>query len=74
MRINIPLSVSTATIKALRAAIAHEQECDAYFPRRCSIRRSAGTETLFFSGRGCDTISAMQFFKTATRIVYPDTF
>ena len=72
MRINIPLSVSVATVKALRAAIVDARECDAYFPRRCSIRRSAGTEVLFFSGRGCDSISAMQFFKTATRIVYPD--
>ena len=72
MRINIPLSVSAATIKALRAAIADARECDAYFPRRCSIRRSTGTEALFFSGRGSDSISAMQFFKTATRIVYPD--
>ena len=71
MRINIPLSVSTATVKALRAAIRDAQIHDAYFPRRCSIRRSAGTEALFFSGRGCDTISALQFFKTATRVVYP---
>ena len=72
MRINLPLSVSTATIKALRAAIREAQIYDAYFPRHCSIRRSDGTEYLFFSGRGCDTISALQFFKTATRIVYPD--
>ena len=72
MRINLPLSASVATVKALRAAIRDAQIYDAYFPRRCSIRRSAGTETLFFSGRGCDTISAQQFFKTATRIVYPD--
>ena len=72
MRINIPLSTPVATVKALRAAIANARECDAYFPRRCSIRRSAGTEALFFSGRGCDTTSAMRFFKTATRIVYPD--
>ena len=72
MRINLPLSVSAATIKALRAAIADARSNDAYFPRRCSIRRSAGTEALFFSGRGSDTISAMQFFKIATRIVYPD--
>ena len=73
MRINIPLSVSAATIKALRAAIADARSRDAYFPRRCRIRRSAGTEALFFSGRGCDTSNAMRFFKTATRIVYPDS-
>ena len=72
MRINIPLSAPVATVKALRAAITDARDHDAYFPRRCSIRRSAGTEALFFSGRGCDSISATQFFKTATRIVYPD--
>ena len=72
MRINVPLSVSAATVKALRSAIADARSHDAYFPRHCSIRRSAGTEALFFSGRGCDTISAMQFFRIATRIVYPD--
>ena len=72
MRINLPLSTPVATVKALRAAIADARNSDAYFPRRCSIRRSAGTEALFFSGRGCDTISAMQFLKIAARIVYPD--
>ena len=72
MRINVPLSTPVATVKALRAAIADARSHDAYFPRRCSIRRSAGTEALFFSGGGCDTISALQFFKVATRIVYPD--
>ena len=72
MRINVPFYASAEAIKALRTAIADARSCDAYFPRRCSIRRSAGTEALFFSGRGCDTISAMQFLKITTRIVYPD--
>ena len=72
MRINLPLSVSGATVKSLRAAIVNARSHDAYFPRRCSIRRSAGTEAMFFSGRGCDTVSAMRLLKTATRIVYPN--
>ena len=71
MRINVPFYTSAEAIKALRTAIVYARECDAYFPRRCSIHKNTN-EFLFFSGRGCDTSNAMQFFKTVARIIHQD--
>ena len=69
MRINVPFYASADAIKALRTAVADARSQDISFPRHCSIHKNTN-EFLFFSGRGCDTISSMQFFKTVARIIH----
>ena len=74
MRINVPFYSSADAIKAIRTAITDARSQDIYFPRHCSIHKNTN-EFLFFSGRGRDAISALQFFKTVARIIhkeYPD--